>query len=231
MGTTSAYDASPYAGPRPQCARPRPQLSSPRGRCFREARAGASVSHPSVCQLFDIGDESGRPFLVMELLDGEPLNERVHRGALALNDAVQITLAVLTALEALHARGFIHRDLKPSNVFLTASSVKLLDFGLARELEPAMLEPNDTTLHQGGSKSPLTLSGMIIGTPRYMAPEQLLGAPVDGRTDLFAAGAILFEMLTGNAPFAEDNVMKLYHAICYEAAPNLAGSAAIAALN
>jgi TolB-like protein len=113
-----------------------------------------------------------------------------------------------------------------------ALHVKLLDFGLARELQPAMLEPNDTTLQQGSKGvSPLTLSGMIVGTPRYMAPEQLLGAPVDGRTDLFAVGAILFEMLTGNAPFAEDNAMKLYHAICYEAAPNLAGSAAIAAIN
>jgi serine/threonine protein kinase len=206
--------------------------SSARERFFREARAAASLTHPNVCQLFDIGDESGRPFLVMELLEGEPLSQRVHRGTLALNDAVQIALSVLTALDALHARGFIHRDLKPSNVFLTQSGVKLLDFGLARELQPAMLEPNETTMQQGSKGvSPLTLSGMIVGTPRYMAPEQLLGAPVDGRTDLFAIGAILFEMLTGNAPFAEENAMKLYHAICYEAAPNLAGSAAIAAIN
>jgi len=203
--------------------------SSARERFFREARAAASLSHPNVCQLFDIGDEAGRPFLVMELLDGEPLAERVRRGALPLNDAAQITLSILTALEALHTRGFIHRDLKPSNVFLTQSAVKLLDFGLARELQPSILEPNDTTMRHG--ESPLTLSGMIIGTPRYMAPEQLLGAPVDGRTDLFAVGAILFEMLTGNAPFADDNAMKLYHAICYEAAPNLAGSSAIAAMN
>jgi len=204
--------------------------SSARERFFREARAAASLSHPNVCQLFDIGDESGRPFLVMELLDGEPLAERVRRGALPLNDAVQITLSILTALDALHARGFIHRDLKPSNVFMTASGVKLLDFGLARELQPSILEPNDTTLRQG-EKTPLTLSGMIIGTPRYMAPEQLLGSPADGRTDLFAVGAVLYEMLTGSAPFTDENVMKLYHAICYEAAPNLAGSAAIAALN
>jgi serine/threonine-protein kinase len=204
--------------------------SSARERFFREARAAASLSHPNVCQLFDIGDQSGLPFLVMELLDGEPLAEVAKRGALPLNDAVQITLAILTALDALHGRGFIHRDLKPSNVFITASGVKLLDFGLARELQPSILEPNDTTLRQG-EKTPLTLSGMIIGTPRYMAPEQLLGAPVDGRTDLFAVGAILFEMLTGHAPFTDENAMKLYHAICYEAAPNLAGSAAIAALN
>jgi len=206
--------------------------SSARERFFREARAAASLSHPNVCQLFDIGDESGRPFLVMELLEGEPLSERLRRGTVPLNDAVQFALSVLTALDALHSRGFIHRDLKPSNVFLTQSGVKLLDFGLARELQPSILEPNETTMQQGaGSPSPLTLSGMIIGTPRYMAPEQLLGAPVDARTDLFAIGAILYEMLTGSAPFAEDNAMKLYHAICYEAAPNLAGSAAIAAIN
>ncbi len=205
--------------------------STARERFFREARAAASLTHPNVCQIFDIGDEAGRPFLVMELLDGEPLSSRISRGALPLGDSVQITLAILTALDALHARGFIHRDLKPSNVFLTPGGVKLLDFGLAREMHPATLSANDTTLRPGEETPPLTLSGMIVGTPRYMAPEQLLNTPVDARTDLFAAGALLFEMLSGHAAFNEENTMRLFHAICYEAAPTLAGSAAISAVN
>jgi len=203
--------------------------ASARERFFREARAAASLSHPNVCQLFDIGDDEGQPFLVMELLDGEPLAQRLRSGALPLPEGLQIALSILTALDALHARGFIHRDLKPSNVFLTEHGVKLLDFGLARETLPAALSPDATTMSP--SASPLTLSGMIVGTPRYMAPEQLLAASVDSRADLFAAGALLFEMLSGRPPFDEENAMKLFHAIVYETPPNLAGSAAIAAIN
>src|SRR5205085_3293507 len=155
--------------------------SAIRERFMREARAAASLSHPNVCQLFDIGDTDGTPFLVMELLDGESLAERLGRGAVPLAEAIRITLAILTALDALHGRGFIHRDLKPSNVFLTGFGVKLLDFGLARELQPP-LTADATTMRPGGSPAPLTVSGMIVGTPRYMAPEQLTGAPVDART-------------------------------------------------
>ena len=203
--------------------------SSVRERLFREARAAASLSHPNVCQLFDIGEQDGTPYLVMELLEGESLAERLKGGPLPLPEALQFALGVLTALDALHARGFIHRDLKPSNVFLTPHGVKLLDFGLARETQPP-ISPDGTTMRPGDA-SPLTLSGMIVGTPRYMAPEQLTGAPVDGRTDLFAAGALLFEMVSGKPPFDEPNAMKLYHAVVYENPPNLAGSAAIAAVN
>src|SRR4051812_9906734 len=135
---------------------------SARERFLREARAAASLSHPNVCQLFDIGVEEGRPFLVMELLDGEPLTDRLLRGALPLQDAAQTALAILTALDALHSRGFVHRDLKPSNVFVTKHGVKLLDFGLARETPLAAT--TDATTTPGG---PLTKSGMIVGTPRY----------------------------------------------------------------
>lgn len=200
-----------------------------RERFFREARAAASVSHPNVCQLFDIGDIDGKPYLVMELLDGESLAEKIVRGPLPLADALNVALSILTALDALHARGFVHRDLKPSNVFLASHGVKLLDFGLARELVPAQLSPDATTMSP--SASPLTHSGMIIGTPRYMAPEQLVNGPIDARTDLFPAGALLFEMISGRPPFDDPQVMKLFHAIVYENPPNLAGSAAIAAIN
>ncbi len=204
--------------------------ASARERFFREARAAASLSHPNVCQLYDIGDEEGRPFLVMELLEGESLAGRLAKGALPLAEAMNVTLAMLTALGALHARGFIHRDLKPSNVFLSAHGVKLLDFGLARETLDARISPDATTMRPGGA-TPLTLSGMIVGTPRYMAPEQLLSSPADARTDLFAAGVLLYEMISGRPPFDTDNAMQLFHAVVYEAPPNLAGSAAISALN
>ena len=125
--------------------------ASARERFFREARAAASLSHPNVCQLFDIGEADGRPFLVMELLEGVPLAERLKQGALPLSEAVNTTLSILTALDALHARGFVHRDLKPSNVFLTAQGVKLLDFGLARETQPLTLSPNETTMRPGSA--------------------------------------------------------------------------------
>jgi len=203
--------------------------SSARERFFREARAAASLSHPNVCQLFDIGDDDGRPFLVMELLEGEALADALKRGALPTAEALPVALAVLTALDALHARGFVHRDLKPSNVFLTKHGVKLLDFGLAREAKPVTITADATTLQPGDA--PLTMAGMIVGTPRYMAPEQLLSAPIDGRTDIFAAGALLFEMVSGKPAFDDDNAMRIFHAVVYEAPPNLAGSAAIAALN
>jgi eukaryotic-like serine/threonine-protein kinase len=200
-----------------------------RERFLREARAAAGVNHPNVCQLFDIGDDGGNPFLVMELLEGEALSDRLGRGALPLREAVQVELSILTALDALHTRGFVHRDLKPSNVFLTKHGVKLLDFGLARETLPAGLAHDATTI--AGAAKPITVSGMILGTPKYMAPEQLLGAPVDGRTDLFAAGGILYEMISGSAPFPDESPMKLFHAVVYENAPNLAGSASVTAIN
>src|SRR5438876_5503929 len=204
--------------------------SSTPERLFREARAAASLNHPNICQLFDIGEESGTPFLVMELLEGKSLAERLKDGPLPLPDALQFALAMLTALDALHGRGFIHRDLKPSNVFITQHGVKLLDFGLARETLPP-LTSDATTMKQGQSPAALTMSRMIVGTPRYMAPEQLTGAPVDARTDIFAVGSLLFEMASGKPPFDESNAMKLYHAVVYENPPNLAGSAAIAAVN
>jgi eukaryotic-like serine/threonine-protein kinase len=131
-----------------------------RDRFLREARSAAAVSHPHICQLFEIGEHEGEPFLAMELLDGESLASRLGRGALSTGDAVSLTLGILSALEALHRRGIVHRDLKPSNVFLTEHGVKLLDFGLAR---PVSLDGDTTSL---------TVPGLLLGTPRYMAPKQ-----------------------------------------------------------
>ena len=193
-----------------------------RRRFWREARAAASVNHPNVCQLYDIGEHGGELFIAMELLEGQALSERLRRGPLSVSEAVPIGLGMLAALTALHARGIVHRDLKPSNVFLTAHGVKLLDFGLARPSDPQLARSL-------GSVTDLTRTGMLIGTPGYMAPEQLTGEGLDARTDLFAAGAILFEMLAGRPAFAGHSFVEALHATLHEHPPALVGSPAVAA--
>ncbi|HUR93843.1 MAG TPA: serine/threonine-protein kinase, partial [Gemmatimonadales bacterium] len=192
-----------------------------RRRFWREARAAASVNHPHVCQIYEIGDEDGELFIAMELLQGEVLAERLRRGALSVAAAVTTALEMLAALSALHANGVIHRDLKPSNVFLTTHGVKLLDFGLARP-EAADLD---------GEAADLTRAGVVMGTPRYMAPEQVTGGTANARSDLFAAGAILFEMLAGRPAFAGSTMVEVFHATRYEHPPALTGSPAVAAVD
>lgn len=191
-----------------------------RQRLWREARAAASVNHPNICQIYEIGEDEGQLFIAMELLDGETLADRLHRGALTPAEAVPIALGILAALSALHARGIVHRDLKPSNVFLTSHGVKLLDFGLARP-----------ELDGESAEAELTRAGVVLGTPRYMAPEQVAGETVDARTDLFAAGAVLFEMLAGRPAFGGRTVAESLHATRYEHPPALAGSPAVAAID
>jgi len=195
-----------------------------RKRFWREARAAASVNHPNVCQLYEIGEDDGELFIAMELLEGEALGERLQRGPLSVSATLPIGLGILAALSALHARGIIHRDLKPSNVFLTPHGVKLLDFGLARPSDPELARSL-------GSVTDLTRSGMMVGTPRYMAPEQMTGEAVDARSDLFAAGAILFEILAGRPAFGGRNVVEILHATLHEQPPALTGSPAVAAVD
>ena len=190
-----------------------------RERLWREARAAAAVSHPNVCQLYEIGEADDQLYLAMELLEGQSLAARLEAGALPTTEALGVTLTALGALEALHERGLVHRDLKPSNVFLTKYGVKLLDFGLAREL---MSDDQATA-------ADLTLPGKVVGTPAYMAPEQLSGRPVDARTDLFATGALLYEMLTGRSPFAGASMVATMNAVMYERPPALTGSPTIEA--
>jgi len=192
-----------------------------RKRFWREARAAASVNHPNVCQLYEIGEHQGELFLAMELLEGESLGERLRRGPMSVSEAVPIGLGILAALQALHARAIVHRDLKPSNVFLTPHGVKLLDFGLARTSLDDAKTPS--------SLSELTRTGMVMGTPRYMAPEQVTGEGLDARSDLFAAGAILFEMLAGRSAFGGRNAVEILHATLHEQPPALSGSPAVAA--
>jgi len=192
-----------------------------RQRLWREARSAASVNHPHVCQIYEVGEDDGRVFITMELLEGEALSDRLRTGALTALQAAPIGLQMLEALSALHARGIVHRDLKPSNVFLTRHGVKLLDFGLAQP-------PLDASLR---TMSGLTQAGMVVGTPRYMAPEQINGLPVNGQTDLFACGAIFFEMLAGRPAFGGRTIAEIIHATMYEQPPALTGSPAVAALD
>ena len=192
-----------------------------RKRFWREARAAASVNHPNICQIYEIGEDNGRLFIAMELLEGEVLSDLLQRGPLSAAQAVPIGLGILAALSALHARSIVHRDLKPSNVFLTSHGVKLLDFGLAR---PELEESINTV-------TGVTRAGMVLGTPRYMAPEQAVGGAVDARSDLFAAGAILFEMLAGRPAFGGRSPIEILHATRYEHPPALTGSPAVVAVD
>lgn len=194
-----------------------------RRRFAREAKAAARVNHPHVCQIYEVGEDGGQPFIAMELLAGESLAERMARGPLTLAETVTAGLQMLDALDALHAQGIVHRDLKPSNVFLGPRGLKLLDFGLARPLDSPLLD--DMTNGQ------LTRSGVVVGTPQYMAPEQVYGHEVDARTDLFGAGSILFEMLAGRPAFPGRTVVEVLYATLHEHPPALTGSPAVVALD
>jgi eukaryotic-like serine/threonine-protein kinase len=186
-------------------------------RLRREARVAARVNHPNICQLYDVGSEEGQFYIAMELLEGEPLATRMAEGPIPLKEAVSIELATLSALEALHNHGLIHRDLKPSNIFLTPHGVKLLDFGLARPLDEQDVR--------------LTMPGMLLGTPRYLSPEQLTGQTADFRSDVFAAGVVLYEMITGQPAFNGRSIPEVVHAVVYDHPPALGGSATVASID
>jgi Tol biopolymer transport system component len=170
----------------------------------REAKTISSLQHPNICALFDVGHENGVDFLVMEYLEGETLTARLQSGPLQPEDLLKIGVQITEALNAAHRSGVVHRDLKPGNVMLTRAGVKLLDFGLAKTAEggAAGLESSLTqaVTEQAGTE-PLTEKGTVLGTFQYMSPEQLEGKDADVRTDIFALGAVLYEMATGRKAF------------------------------
>src|SRR5688500_2467798 len=191
-----------------------------RARFTFEARAIARLTHPRICALHDIAHSDGVDFLVMELLEGETLADRLWRESLSLGEALHIALEIGEALSAAHARGIVHRELKPGNVMLTPTGARLLDFGLARLKARGVPTGEAATARVSGAvESP---SGPIVGTLRYMAPEQLEGKDVDARTDIFAFGIVLYEMIAGRRPFEGTTTASLVTAILSPEPPPMA---------
>ena len=187
----------------------------------REARAISALTHPHICALYDVGNQDGTAFLVMELLEGESLAARLAKGPLPVDQVLRFGVEIAEALEKAHGQGIIHRDLKPGNVMLTKSGVKLLDFGLAR-FQPAARDAASgvsrlaTEAQQG---APLTERGTVLGTFQYMSPEQLEGQEADARSDIFSLGAVLFEMATGKKAFEGKSQASLIGSILRDEPP------------
>src|SRR5690349_17585032 len=171
-----------------------------RARFEREARASSALNHPNICQVYDVGQENGTEFIVMELIEGESLAQRLLKGPLPPPEVLRIGGQIADALDRAHRAGIVHRDLKPGNVMITKLGAKLLDFGLARPTGLAG-PANAGTPSSPTMSRQLTADGSIIGTFMYMAPEQLEGAEADARSDLWALGATLYEMATGKPAF------------------------------
>jgi serine/threonine-protein kinase len=195
-----------------------------RRRFDREARAAGALNHPNLLAVYDVGDEAGMPYVVTELLEGETLRGRLRGGALAAAEAVALARQVLAGLAAAHEKGIVHRDLKPENLFLTADGrLKILDFGLAKRLR---VEGGSGALEQS-----LTGAGFVVGTLGYTAPEQLRGELADARADLFAVGAVLFEMLAGRRAFPGATPLETMSAVLGDEPPPLRAAGVPAALD
>ena len=199
-----------------------PSSAELKQRMEREARAISALNHPNICHLYDIGSQNGTDYLVMEFLEGETLAERLRKGPLSTAEILKIGIAVAEALAAAHRSGIVHRDLKPGNIMLTQGGAKLMDFGLAKPLGTQTASTGSgsmptfaavATLSGPSPLSPLTTAGSIIGTIQYMSPEQIEGKEADARSDIFAFGAVLYEMAAGKRPFAGKSQLSLASSI------------------
>ena len=177
--------------------------SEAKERFDREARSISSLSHPNVCQLYDVGAQDGINYLVMEFLEGETLADRLRRGPLPLPQFCKIAIEICEGLEKAHRHGVVHRDLKPGNIMLTKSGAKLMDFGLAKPTLQAATSVSglSVTISTEAASQPLTAQGTVLGTFQYMSPEQAEGREADARSDIFSLGTVLYEMLTGKRAF------------------------------
>src|SRR5690242_5169314 len=179
----------------------------------RESHAVAALSHPNILTIFDVGQSNGHPYAVMELLQGETLRTRLANGPLPVRKAVEIAAQIARGLAAAHDKQITHRDLKPENIFLTPTGgVKILDFGLARTSSVI----NELTRLESPTLEPATTPGTVLGTVGYMSPEQVRGEPADHRSDIFALGCVLYEMLTGQRAFRRETAPETMSAILRE---------------
>ena len=202
-----------------------------RERFEREAKAIAALNHPNICTLFDVGHEDGTDFLVMEHLEGESLQDRLTKGAVPLDQALQIAIQIADALDKAHRQGITHRDLKPGNIFLTKKrGAKLLDFGLAKltDSRSARLQPSEEDSTKLADN--LTAEGSILGTFHYMAPEQLEGQEADSRSDIWAFGCVVYEMVTGQKAFEGESQASLITSIMSSEPPALSAMQALSPL-
>src|SRR5262245_25747626 len=181
-----------------------------------EARAASSLSHPGICAIYDIGDDDGTPYIVMEALKGESLRDRINRGPLKVADLLDVAVQLADALDAAHAQGIIHRDIKPSNIFVgDKNRTKILDFGLAKLAQSTgpLSSGAATRALNASTHRDLTMPGSALGTVSYMSPEQARGEEVDTRTDLFSLGVVLYEMATGIQAFGGSTQAIVFDAI------------------